>query len=310
MAHPLLKVMALPCLDSITVLTMSWRIFSFFILIAFGTLNAWAHSDASVFGAASAPAVTDGHDDHDHAAPVLYPAMIVIDPRQVVNIVVKINARLRNLRNLYVGQRVTQNQILGDLESAELETVQRTYLGLITNLAAVEAFSMTTNEKLIDARMSLAWRGMSEADIKRLDTTKEPLKLIALKAPIAGYLASLNVVNDQIVNAGGQSGVYTTTGTTVATIAKPEAVYVEAQIPLDDATRIRPGGAAGILLPTPDGRRMTVKAKVASIFAYVNPVTQRKRVRLIMTNPPERLPLVEGMPVMVQFNEGGNTHAH
>lgn len=310
MAHPLLKVMALPCLDSITVLTMSWRIFSFFILIAFGALNAWAHSDASVFGAASAPAVTDGHDDHDHAAPVLYPAMIVIDPRQVVNIVVKINARLRNLRNLYVGQRVTQNQILGDLESAELETVQRTYLGLITNLAAVEAFSMTTNEKLIDARMSLAWRGMSEADIKQLDATKEPLKLIALKAPVAGYLASLNVVNDQIVNAGGQSGVYTTTGTTVATIAKPEAVYVEAQIPFDDATRIKPGGDAGILLPTPDGRRMTVKAKVASIFAYVNPVTQRKRVRLIMTPSPERLPLVEGMPVMVQFNEGGNTHAH
>lgn len=289
---------------------MIWRIFSFFILIAFGALNAWAHSDVSVFGGASAPAVTDDHDDYDHRTPTLYPATIVIDPRQVVNVVVKINARLRNLRNLYVGQRVTQNQILGDLESAELETVQRTYLGLITNLAAVEAFSMTTNEKLIDARMNLAWRGMSEADIKRLDATKVPLKLIALKAPTAGYLVSLNVVNDQIVNAGGQSGVYTTTGTTVATIAKPEAVYVEAQIPLIDAARIKPSGDAEILLSTPDGKRMVIKAKVASVFAYVNPITQRKRVRLILTKHPERLPLVEGMPVMVQFNEGGNTHAH
>jgi len=87
-------------------------------------------------------------------------------------------------------------------------------------------------------------------------------------------------------------------------------VYVEAQIPLNDAARIKPGGDAEILLSTPDGKRMVIKAKVASVFAYVNPITQRKRVRLILTKHPERLPLIEGMPVMVQFNEGGNTHAH
>jgi multidrug efflux pump subunit AcrA (membrane-fusion protein) len=239
--------------------------------------------------------------------PQLYPAIIVIDPRQVVSVVVKINARLKNLRNLYVGQRVARDQVLGELESAELETVQRTYLGLITNMDAVQAFSMTSNEKLIDARMNLAWRGMSEADIKQLDATKEPLKLIALKAPIAGYLYSLNVVNEQIVNAGGQSGVYTTTGTTVATIAKPEAVYVEAQIPLTDATGIKPGAGAEVLMPTSDGTRMTVKAKVERVFSFVNPVTQRKRVRLLLAQHPARLPLAEGLPVMVQFK--GNAHA-
>ncbi len=256
----------------------------------------------------AAPAADDHHDDHDdHAVPQLYPAIIVIDPRQVVSVVVKINARLKNLRNLYVGQRVARDQVLGELESAELETVQRTYLGLITNMDAVQAFSMTSNEKLIDARMNLAWRGMSEADIKQLDATKEPLKLIALKAPIAGYLYSLNVVNEQIVNAGGQSGVYTTTGTTVATIAKPEAVYVEAQIPLTDATGIKPGAGAEVLMPTSDGTRMTVKAKVERVFSFVNPVTQRKRVRLLLAQHPERLPLAEGLPVMVQFK--GNAHA-
>ena len=69
----------------------------------------------------AAPAADDHHDDH--AAPQLYPATIVIDPRQVVSVVVKINARLKNLRNLYVGQRVARDQVLGELESAELETV-------------------------------------------------------------------------------------------------------------------------------------------------------------------------------------------
>jgi multidrug efflux pump subunit AcrA (membrane-fusion protein) len=276
------------------------RVISWFVLCAALVFSAQMQAVAS--------AADDHHDDpDDHALPQLYPAIIVIDPRQVVSVVVKINARLRNLRSLYVGQRVARGQVLGELESAELETVQRTYLGLIANLDAVQAFSMTVNEKLIDARMNLAWRGMSEADIKQLDETKEPLKLIALKAPVAGYLYSLNVVNEQIVNAGGQSGVYTTTGTTVATIAKPEAVYVEAQMPLKDAAGIKPGASAEVLMPTSDGAHITVKAKVERIFSFVNPVTQRKRVRLLLAQHPERLLLAEGLPVMIQFK--GNAHA-
>lgn len=285
---------------SVAASTMFRRVISlfvFFLVLAFATQ-----------AQSAAPAANDHHDEHDdHAMPQLYPAIIVIDPRQVVSVVVKINARLKNLRNLYVGQRVVRDQVLGELESAELETVQRTYLGLITNLDAVQDFSMTANEKLIDARMNLAWRGMSEADIKRLDETKEPLKLITLKSPVTGYLYSLNVVNEQIVNAGGQSGVYTTTGTTVATIAKPEAVYVEAQIPLKEVANIKPGASAEILLPTSDGSRMIVKARVERVFPYVNAITQRKRVRLLLAQHPERLPLAQGLPVMVQFK--GNAHA-
>jgi len=255
------------------------------------------------------PTADDHHtEDDDHPVIQLYPGIIVIDPRQIVSVVVKINARVKNLRNLYVGQLVAHDQVLGELESAELETVQRTYLGIITNLDAVKAFSMTSNEKLIDARMSLAWRGMSEADINRLDETKEPLKLISLRAPVTGYIYSLNVVNEQIVNTGGQTGVYTTTGTTVATIANPEAVYVEMQIPLKEVVGLKHGSNAEILLPTSDGSRMIVNARVDRVFPYVNPNTQRKRVRLLFAQHPERLPLVEGLPVMVQFKD--NEHAH
>ena len=255
------------------------------------------------------PTADDHHtEDDDHPVIQLYPAIIVIDPRQIVSVVVKINARVKNLRNLYVGQLVAHDQVLGELESAELETVQRTYLGIITNLDAVQAFSMTSNEKLIDARMSLAWRGMSEANIKRLDETKEPLKLISLRAPVTGYLYSLNVVNEQIVNAGGQTGVYTTSGTTVATIAKPESVYVEMQIPLNEVAGLKHGANAEILIPNSDGLHMIVNAQVDRVFPYVNPNTQRKRVRLLFVQHSERLPLVEGMPVMVQFK--GDEHVH
>ena len=84
-------------------------------------------------------------------------------------------------------------------------------------------------------------------------------------------------------------------------------MYIEAQIPLQEAAGIKPGVSAEILIPTSDGTRMTVKAKVERVFTYVNPVTQRKRVRLLLAQHPQRLPLAEGLPVMLQFK--GNTHA-
>ena len=83
--------------------------------------TAYAHSDASMFGAPSAPR-------HDHAVPaaVRHPATLTFDPRHLVNVVVKINARITRLNNLYVGKRVARNEVLGEMERVELETVQAT----------------------------------------------------------------------------------------------------------------------------------------------------------------------------------------
>ncbi len=265
--------------------------------------QAQAHSDAAVFGAA-APV-----DHHDEAEPAkLYPATVSIDPRQMVNVVIKINARIANLRNLYAGKRVRQGEVLGEMESAELETVQATYLGLFSNMAAVQAFSMTSEEKMVDARMNLLWRGMSEEDVKRLEATGHPLKLIKIKAPASGYLTSLNGVNNQILNAGSQGGQYATSGTTIATIAKPEAIVVEANLPAPEAASLRPGQAATVYVTDPGKGRVAVPAQVQRVFAFVSPANQRQRVRLHIAGMPERLGLLNGMLATVSFQE--RPHAH
>jgi hypothetical protein len=266
---------------------------------------AQAHSDAAMFGA---PTATHHHDDDDADPARLYPATVSIDPREMVNVVIKINARIANLRNVYAGKRVARGEVLGEMESAELETVQATYLGLFSNMAAVQAFSMTSEEKMVDARMILLWRGMSEGDVKRLEATGHPLKLIKIKAPAAGYLASLNVVKNQILNAGSQGGQYATSGTTIATIAKPEAIVVEADLPAPEATALKPGQLATVYVTDPGKGRVAVPARVQRVYAFVNPANQRQRVRLQISGMPERLGLLNGRAAMVSFQE--QVHAH
>ena len=266
-----------------------------------------AHSDASMFGAPVA--ADDHHHDHDEEAPVRYPVNLSVDPRRLVSVTVKINARIAGLNKLYVGKRVGKGDVLGEMESAELETVQNTYLALRNNMEAVSAFSMTTNEKLIDARMNLAWRGMSEEDVKQLETRGEALKTVRIKAPVSGFLYSLNVVNNQILNTGGQVGQYTATGTVIATIAGRDAIQIEAFLPALEASKSRPGQPATVYLPDSTRGEVALPATVQRIYAFVNPANQRQRVRLkLIGGLPEGVDLAAGQ--LAGASLGASKHVH
>lgn len=285
--------------------------------ILFAALSAFsaavcAHGDAAVFSAAPA-AVAHRHDDLDNhdgrdVAAKLYPAMVVIDPRQVMNIVVKINARVTGLRNLYVGQSVIKGEILGQLESAELETIQQTYLSIVSNLDAVQAFSVTSNEKLIDARINLGWKGMSADEIKRIEESGRPLKKTAVRAPVSGFVYAINVVNNQILNAGVQSGQFTALGTTFSSIARPEAVTVEASVPAAEGGAVKPGQLATVYLPSRDNGRVPVAATVQQVYGFVNPANQRQLVRLKLNRTPGRVMPMNGMAASVSFGEARHGH--
>lgn len=266
---------------------------------------AHAHSDASMFGS---PVASGAVHDHPEAA-IRYPATLAFDPRHLVNVVIKINARITRLNNLYIGKRVARNEVLGEMESAELETVQATYLGLFRNMDAVQSFSMTGNEKLIDARMNLTWRGMSEADIKQMEARREPLKRIRIMSPESGFIYRLNVVNNQILDTGGQVGQYTATGTTILSIARPAAIQVEASLPMRVARTLKPGRLATVYVADARRGEVAIPAVVQQIFAFVNPVNQRQRVRLKLTGgPPGGIALPAGLQTSVSLEESGHAH--
>lgn len=258
-----------------------------------------------MFGAPAA-----GPADHDHpaAAAARYPAALILDPRRVTGVVVKINARITKLNNLYLGKRVARGELLAEMESAELETIQATYLGLFSNMEAVREVSMTGNEKLIDARMGLQWRGMSEEDIRMLERHREPLKRIRIQSPDAGFIYSLNVVNNQILNTGGQVGQYTATGTTIMTIARPGAIQVEASLPVRVTRKLKAGRQATVHVADARRGEIAIPAIVEQVFAFATPGNQRQRVRLKLGALPDGVALAAGLQTSVSLEEGDHGH--
>ena len=259
---------------------------------------AFAHS--SIAGFSANEAVHD-HSTRDGMPHGLHPAVVVADPRRIETVVVKINARVVGMRPLYVGKAVARGEVLAELESAEMVTVQNTYLSILNNLNAVQEASVTAPQKLIEARLALRWRGMAAADIDKLEATRQPLKRIAIRAPASGVLYNLNISNDQILNAGVQTGLFTAAGIMVASVAASDAFVVEAAVPLDTARRLRAADDATVYLPDARKGWLPVAASIQSVSALPTASSQRQVVRVVLRSGPERVARLNGLMLAVSF---------
>ena len=273
----------------------------------------FAHSNAGAFSADDEheSAASGGeHGDELAVSERRYPAMVIVDSRRVIDLVIKVNARIVNPQDLYVGKSVDKGEVLAEIESAELETVQNTYLGIVRNMDAVQSFSVTSPQKLIEGRMNLEWRGMTASDIEQIELQGAPLKRVPIRAPVSGYLYSLNVINNQILNAGVQTGLFTATGTTIASIADPTAVKIEASIPATEAARLTRHQAATVFFPSQETGWTRVPGEIELVSPLINPANQRQLVRLRLNSLNRSAPfrVINGMKTLVSFEAPDHAH--
>lgn len=206
---------------------------------------AHAHSDASSFGG--------GAGVHDHvvegpASVPGYTARVMVDPRRVVNVTMRVNARITAVLSGPPGTRVSGGEPLARFTSAELDTLQTTYIETYRARDVMMAISMTGEEKLIEGRMNLRWRGLSEDDVATIERTRTPVDEVTIFAPIDGYITQVNIGGDRIVNAGTRAGLFTASGSSVFQIADPGALLIEASVPIGIAEALRPGDALSVSL--------------------------------------------------------------
>lgn len=236
-----------------------------------------AHSDASSFGG--------GAGVHDHvvegpASVPGYPARVMVDPRRVVNVTMRVNARITAVLSGPPRTRVSAGEPLARFTSAELDTLQTTYIETYRARDVMMAISMTGEEKLIEGRMNLRWRGLSEDDVAAIERTRTPVDEVTIFAPIDGYITQVNIGGDRIVNAGTRAGLFTASGSSVFQIADPGALLIEASVPIGIAEALRPGDTLSVSLHGAETAEAAA-AVVDAVLPLVDPATPWARtVRL------------------------------
>jgi Cu(I)/Ag(I) efflux system membrane fusion protein len=176
---------------------------------------------------------------------------------------------------------VRKGQPLAELYVPEWVAAQEEYL-------SVRRMAGTRLEALVDgARQRMRLVGMTEDQIRLVESTGKVHARLTVSAPIGGVVAEL----------GAREGMTVMAGATLFRINGLTTVWVNAEVPENLAAQVRPGNAVEARTPALPGT--TFKGRVNAILPEVNPATRTLKARVELANPNGEL--VPGMFATVNF---------
>jgi len=177
--------------------------------------------------------------------------------------------------------RVAKGQPLVDLYVPEWIAAQEEFL-------SVRRMQGTDLDALVDgARQRMRQVGMSDAQIRLVETTGTTQPRITLASPIAGVVVELMV----------REGMTVMAGSTLFRINGLSTVWANAEVPESQAALLRPGAKVKARSPAAPGE--VFDGKVQALLPEVSASTRTLKARMELANPKWRL--VPGMFVQMQF---------
>ena len=177
--------------------------------------------------------------------------------------------------------RVARGQPLVDLYVPEWIAAQEEYLSL-------RRMKGTDLAGLVDgARQRMRLVGMSEEQVRLVESTGRTLTRITVTAPVGGVVTELSVREGMTVVAGAPLFRINGLGT----------VWANAEVPESRAALLRPG--TRVVARTAAAPGTTYEGRVQVLLPDVNATTRTLKARVELPNPGERL--VPGMFVGMQF---------
>ena len=176
---------------------------------------------------------------------------------------------------------VRQGQALADLYVPDWIAAQEEFL-------SVRRMQGTELASLVDgARQRMRQVGMSDAQIRLVESSGRTQPRITLAAPIGGVVVELMA----------RDGMTVMSGATLFRINSLSTVWANAEVPESQAALVRPGAKVQAKSPAVPG--VTFDGKVQTLLPDVNASTRTLKARLELANPGSRL--VPGMFVQMQF---------
>ena len=137
------------------------------------------------------------------------------------------------------------------------------------------------------ARQRMRLAGMTDDQIRLVESTGKVHPRLTLTAPIGGVVAELNAREGMTVMSGGPLFRINGLGT----------VWVNAEVPENQTGMVRPGNAVEARTPALPG--IVFKGRVSAILPEVNLATRTQKTRVEVANPGSRL--VPGMFATIKF---------
>ena len=191
------------------------------------------------------------------------------DERRMARAEVRAAGWIEKLHVRAVNEPVRAGQPLAEIYSPELHAAQEEYL-----LARRMAKENAADEPLARAaRRRLEALGVSDSDLRKIETSGEASRRIALLAPISGVVSELTVREGAMVQAGMPA----------FTLTDLSSVWISVEVPEAQAAVLRQGQKADASIQMLPGK--VFEGRIEYIYPDLNPQTRTVKARIALVNP-------------------------
>jgi Cu(I)/Ag(I) efflux system membrane fusion protein len=217
---------------------------------------------------------------------------VEFDERRLTTVNIKIDGWVEKLYADYNGKHVKKGESLAEIFSPELVAVQLEYLNLTKwkkdQLAKFQRNLEFTwgdrygttgrmitwdHEALIEvARQKFELWGFTPEEIRKLDETREPTRLMTVRSPASGYVYQKPAFRGTRVSPGDK----------ILDIVDLSTVWVLADLYENEIPLVHAGQTAKITIGALPGETLT--AKVDFVYPFLSGQTRTSRARIVLHN--------------------------
>ena len=211
---------------------------------------------------------------------------VAVDEHRIEAVQVRQPGWVERLDVRAAGDSVRRGQLLAGIYSPDLLATQQELL-----------IALGSNDpKLIEAtRRRLALFGLSEAQIARVEKTRQVERQVDYYAPFDGYVMDL----------GARQGAQVQPGAMLFQLADLNSVWVTAEVAETQAAWLKQGDRAEVEVPALPGERF--EGQVDYLYPELTQATRTLKVRVVVKNP--RGHLRPGMFATAHFQTMTQEHA-
>ncbi|WP_276501658.1 efflux RND transporter periplasmic adaptor subunit [Terrimonas pollutisoli] len=216
-------------------------------------------------------------------------ATLNTDQLRTNSVSTRVMGRIDKLYFKNVGDYVKKGAALFDLYSEELNNAKQEYKLALEKKKTLDNSIVDFGQVVSSAKTKLLLWGMSESQIKELETAEKISVHTTFYSPVPGYITSLEALEGQ----------YVMEGATVLRVADLSALWAEAQVYVSQLAQVDPQSIAEVQFPDFPGK--SAKGKIEFVNPEINPETRITLLRVGIPNAGNQLK--PGMPAYLLLKE-------
>ena len=199
-------------------------------------------------------------------------ATLNTDQMKTTSVSARVMGRIDKLYFKNAGDYVRKGDRLFDLYSEELNNAKQEYQLALEKKKILDNSIIDFDQLVKSARTKLQLWGLTDSQIKELESNNKPSFQTAFYSPVSGYITSLNVLEGQYVMEGG----------TIVSLADMSTLWAEAQVYVSQLSQVDPQSVVEVQFPDFPGH--STKGKIEFVNPEINPDTRITLLRVSIPN--------------------------